>query len=317
MPVDAQISVAGTTAVPVSYTVPNAVEVTLLCVNATIDGTGAASAFLATIEIVSDGGVVVARCPCFTQIAAGGTAEISWFRIRGEFDSAPVFTPYEALILSNPNLRAYYKLDEPSGTTMLDSGPLTLNGTYLNTPTLAQPPLADGLSVAWDDPTKTAGQVTGVNGIVNTGEMSVVAWIKTTQADGHPALVVNADDNNKRYFQFRISTTRKVEMINFDAVIPPAVYDILGATTVNDGVKHMIAGTLDTAGTQTLYVDGVQDAQIIAALPSLSVRVEEVDVASRVILGVPGNGYTGTLDEVAIYNWSLTAAEIAAIHAAG
>lgn len=318
MAIDEQISVAGTTAIPVSYTVPNSVEVTLLCVNATIDGSGASGSFLAAVEIVSDGGIVVARCPCFTTIAAGGSAEISWFRLRQDFLTVTPTSPYATLILSNPNLRAYYKLDETTGTTMIDSGPLHLNGTYQASPTLGQPKLADGTSVVFNAASLQFGEVLGVGGVVNTGEMSVVAWIKTTQADVDPAAIVNADDNNFRYFQFRISTTRKVEMVNFEHPNFPVAHTITGATTVNDGAKHMIAGTLDTAGTQTLYVDGAQDAQIVAALPTLSTRLHEIDIAGRLVGGPPVQlPYTGTLDEVSIYNWALTPAQIAAIHTAG
>lgn len=78
MPVDAQILVAGTAAAPLDYEVANSTELILLAVNATVDGSGAGSAFVPTVEIISDGGVVVARVPTQTEIAAGGTAEVTF-----------------------------------------------------------------------------------------------------------------------------------------------------------------------------------------------------------------------------------------------
>lgn len=63
---------------PVSYTVPNAAEIVVKAVNATFDGSGAAGTFAPTVEIVSDGGVVVARVPCQTSVAAGGSAEVTF-----------------------------------------------------------------------------------------------------------------------------------------------------------------------------------------------------------------------------------------------
>src|SRR5512146_794649 len=120
---DQQIVVAGQATAPLSYTVPNSIEAALLCVNATIDGAGASGAFEATVEIVSDGGVVVARCPCFTTIAVGGTAEISWFRLRQSTSTSPSSSAYQTIVPSTAGIRSYWKLDETSGTTFSDSGP--------------------------------------------------------------------------------------------------------------------------------------------------------------------------------------------------
>ena len=62
----------------VGYTVPGGQAIQPLAVNATIDGSGAGGAFEPTLEIVSDSGHIVARCPA-PQVAAGGSAEVSWF----------------------------------------------------------------------------------------------------------------------------------------------------------------------------------------------------------------------------------------------
>jgi hypothetical protein len=63
---------------PQSYGVPNATEIIPLAINATFDGTGAAGSFVPTVEIISDGGVVIARVPCQTTVAAGGSAECTF-----------------------------------------------------------------------------------------------------------------------------------------------------------------------------------------------------------------------------------------------
>jgi hypothetical protein len=64
---------------PQTYLVPNATEIIPRVINATFDGSGAAVAFVPTLEIVSDGGVVVARIPCGASVPAGGSAEVSFF----------------------------------------------------------------------------------------------------------------------------------------------------------------------------------------------------------------------------------------------
>lgn len=319
MPADRQIFIAGTTAAPASYSVPNAVEIQLKCVNATVDGSAAASQFLATVEIISDGGVVVSRCPCFTPVSAGGTAEISWFRIRNFIEAGNTQSPYEALVLSNPHVRAYYKLDETSGTAMHDSGPLAINGTYQASPTLDQPPLADGKSVVWNGAVLQYGKVLSVGGIVGTGALSVAAWIKTSTIPGvDPLFIVNADDNNFRYFQFRIETTGQLGMGNFDAAVFPASSFIASTVAVNDGAKHFVVGTFSATRQQNLYIDGALNKTQASGLASNSTRVLDLQVAGRLVGGPPvQDPYTGTLDEIAIYNYELPAADIAALYAAG
>jgi hypothetical protein len=75
---DVQILVAGTESLPFSYEVPNAQEIQPKAVSAIFDGSAAAAAFLPMLEVVSDGGVVVAQSPA-SSVAAGGSAEVSWF----------------------------------------------------------------------------------------------------------------------------------------------------------------------------------------------------------------------------------------------
>lgn len=99
MPVDQQVLVAGTASAPLSYTVPNATEIQLLAVNATVNGAAAASGFLPAIEIVSDGGVVVARVPTLTEVAAGGSAEVTFAPgLVGESAASTSYTYLTAVI---------------------------------------------------------------------------------------------------------------------------------------------------------------------------------------------------------------------------
>lgn len=79
MPTDAQILAAGTAAAPLDYTVPNAAEFELLVVAGNFDGSGAASPFLPAVVIESDGHVPIARAITDSAVAAGGSAEVSFF----------------------------------------------------------------------------------------------------------------------------------------------------------------------------------------------------------------------------------------------
>lgn len=72
------ILVAGSEDAPFGYTVPNTQTITPLCCNATFDGSGASGDFVPTLEIVSDSGIVIARCPASTTVVAGDSAEVTF-----------------------------------------------------------------------------------------------------------------------------------------------------------------------------------------------------------------------------------------------
>lgn len=112
MPADQQILVAGTAAIPLSYEIPNAVELELLCVNASFDGSGAASSYVPTVEIISDGGVVIGRVPVKTTVAAGGSAEVTF---------APFLRDEVAAVTGTLQNRNFGQLGYSLGTTLSDT----------------------------------------------------------------------------------------------------------------------------------------------------------------------------------------------------
>jgi len=64
---------------PIGYQVPGAQEIILKSITASFDGTGASGDFVPVLQIVAPNGAVLASCPVATQVAAGGSADVSWF----------------------------------------------------------------------------------------------------------------------------------------------------------------------------------------------------------------------------------------------
>lgn len=325
---DQQILVAGTSAVPLTYTVPNAIEAALLCVNATIDGSGAAAQFLATVEIISDGGVVVARCPCFTTIAAGGSAEISWFRLRtDDHADAATKTAYQILLESFGGLSLYWKLDDPSGSLTIADELGANDGTVYDTVTFAQPKLADVTSAVFG--AGMAGGKTELFGIQGNLVMSVVCWIKTTAVAPINAIAwsdtVSADG---RWFLLFTTNTGVVQFSFFgdDAT----GHNVVGTVPVNDGLKHSVICTYDATVPATgagavgsIYIDGVLDVATPIAMGGFPLQ----DRNGALVIGaewrnfLDGNSginrFAGTLDEFAIFTSTLTATQVGQIDVAG
>lgn len=74
-----QIFADGPIDAPAKYVVPGSSEIVPLAVQALLDGTNASGDFLPTLIFRSQAGHVIARVPVSTTVAAGGSAEVSWF----------------------------------------------------------------------------------------------------------------------------------------------------------------------------------------------------------------------------------------------
>lgn len=76
---DRQFDPLGTVAVPADWTLPANLQLLLKNVYASFDGTAAAAAYLPCLEILSDSGHMVGAYPSLTQVAAGASADVTWF----------------------------------------------------------------------------------------------------------------------------------------------------------------------------------------------------------------------------------------------
>lgn len=69
----------GTVATPADWQLPGSLELLLKQVYAEFDGTGAAAAFLPAVVLKDDKGDTMGVYPCGSQVAAGGSADVTWF----------------------------------------------------------------------------------------------------------------------------------------------------------------------------------------------------------------------------------------------
>lgn len=69
----------GVSDAPEGYTVPGAQEIILKAVTASFDGSAAIVPFVPTLQIIAPNGTVLASCPVPSSVAAGASADVSWF----------------------------------------------------------------------------------------------------------------------------------------------------------------------------------------------------------------------------------------------
>lgn len=76
---DSAILASQVQATPNGYTLPSGQELILKSVKASYDGTGAAGSFVPVLQVVAPGGAIIGEYPLGQTLAAGASADISWF----------------------------------------------------------------------------------------------------------------------------------------------------------------------------------------------------------------------------------------------
>jgi hypothetical protein len=223
---------------------------------------------------------------------------------------------YSSEVLADTPL-AYYRLGESAGTTMADSSGNARDGLYDPTtpPTLG----ATGLLVGDAD---TAADFDGVDDFATIFDAAWLDSIAVIEAIIEPDGVsgsatrpfIDRDvsgTSNARSFQFRISTTGKLDFFVFDST--GAVKQITGTTTLVINTKYHVAVRHDGSNLH-LYLNGVSDATPVAFAGTWRASTAAVNFGKSARTTGGATFYDGTIDEVAFYS-SLSAARIAA-HAA-
>lgn len=128
---DRQILVAGTASAPAGFTVPGNGQIQPKAIFATYDGSGAAASFLPALEVISDGGETVGIYPSAASVAAGGSADVSWFPWLGAA-AAGVVTPLPILDLADfapaGGKVTITSTDPANPTTIVTGNPVTYDG---------------------------------------------------------------------------------------------------------------------------------------------------------------------------------------------
>ncbi|NCS32503.1 LamG domain-containing protein [bacterium] len=197
-----------------------------------------------------------------------------------------------------------WKFDEGTGTTSTyDTSGSGYTGTMNGTMTTSDwSPGKFGSALDFDG---TDDSVSYTRFVLAAG-LSFSAWIKTTSADatasyaGNAAQNVIGDTTGGVYLGFGVHGG-KVRYNHYYT----SWSNFTGNITVNDGVWHYITVTHDQAtGNYAIYVDGILDLSGTTTYKTNA----GVDVIAR---GYSSDYFTGTIDQVRIYNYARTPAQVA------
>jgi hypothetical protein len=233
--------------------------------------------------------------------------------------ATPVTYP-QVVVADNP--MGYWRLNEASGTVAHDYFG-NLNGQYVNV-RLGQP----GYSAF--DPDTAAGfgmlaaqnsYVSNITGIDfgtfnNTVTFSVEAWVNGAAQTGDNGIVTVGYGGGGEQFDLDTGgTSHRFRFLVRDAATDTA--HNANSSVGPDGNWHHLVGVCDeTHGYMALYVDGVSNATA-AITGGVPVATTPLSIGARQSAVSPTGVYTnydlnfvGTIDEVSVYNYALTPAQV-------
>jgi hypothetical protein len=232
---------------------------------------------------------------------------------------------YDAEVLAD-NPKAFWKLDESEGTQMADSSGNGRHGIYDNG-LLGQDPLVfgDGNSVEFPNVGDNRGRWTG-EGLPEGAPCTLEAWVQTTRDTllVKTIIAVQRDATLSSVLWFQIAPAAQGSpngelVIYFGIGSAPK---FRGHTRIDDNRPHHVVCTIDgtTASDIQLYVDGVIQTKTLhsGSTPAGPWTHDLAWTVGNIIDSGSGEwGFDGLVDEVAVYDYILSADRIAAHYEAG
>jgi hypothetical protein len=207
----------------------------------------------------------------------------------------------------------YWRLDDPSGTTAVDSSGNNRNGTYTGVngipiPSSQVPPVgfSDPGSRQFDMSGRHAVRLAAMPAALKpTTALTISAWYRANQVD------IGENTDSSEIVSGGDTYILRVRVDGFEfSVATSAGYQkcLTGVTGHLDNNWHHVAGVLSATGLKTYY-DGVERGSVAGSFTISYAQGPDFWV------GRHGNGdtpydYNGHIDDVRVYNRSLSPAEV-------
>ena len=211
-------------------------------------------------------------------------------------------------------LLAWWKLDETTGTTASDASGNGINGTLVNGPVWTTGKIGGALSFdGTDDYLSVPASAT-----LDMGgkSFSVSAWFKTSVQQTDHIILEHSIWSAGDTYQLSVSgaTSLRFTWPSYWNQYG-AVADIAGVTYADNQWHHFVGVFDNTNKIAQTYYDGVLKITKSGISSGPSSGINALYIGDR---GAgSGNRFAGGIDDVRIYNYALSAADVAALTAAG
>lgn len=303
-----------------TYEVPGSAVITPYAVSVVFDGTSASGSFLPCLTFKTITGAVIARCPA-PELAAGGSAEVSWFPHVANCCHNPTATDYTTAALAYGPW-AYYTLSDTGSSTYLDTSGHNRTATYDATyVTQGGPPILPNVALA-------SAILLGPGGVSNNQAIAsqsqwlysasvftLTAWIDTSYSATTDQIIAGLgrlDTSSTSLFAIWLQSGLPVVRM-FDNTL--TFHNLTGSVALNDGHPHMVAASYDGT-TLSLYADGIQVGASTLGVTMNTNQTITIDIGMQ-LGGVSPRTFNGDIAQVGFYDQVLTAANIAALYNTG
>jgi hypothetical protein len=257
---------------------------------------------------VMDPGATLAQTTGGNSTASGRRVRICWggdaFTISTLNSNGLTILQRSLLWAANMTngIVAQWKLDEASGTSASDSTGNSHTGTVTGTATWATGVIHNGFSFNGSTKIQAAGLIN------SPSTVSVTAWANLTTADTSGAEIISLGD----HFGLRLDTGGVSEVFFYNG--STYVTATVAKTYAGTGWHHFAGVFDDTNNSLKLYVDGA-----LASTTSTTNTISYSGLGANTVIGRHGNAstnydFTGAIDDVRVYNYALSAAEVINIY---
>jgi hypothetical protein len=144
-----------------------------------------------------------------------------------------------------------------------------------------------------------------------SSEITVACWIRVRSFHSKWQTVMSKGDNAWRLA--RHEETGRLELACTGASVPGVTWGgISGKRNVNDGKWHHVVGVYDGAR-MSLYIDGALDVSSEAS-GEIGTNNWSVLIGANEEMAQPDRSFDGLIDDVRIYDYALSEAEIKALY---
>ena len=291
--------------------------------NVELSWTGGFNAKLHTIyfgDIFDDVNNAVVGIPQTDATYTPGTLELEktyYWRVD-DFDGATThkgevwsFTTVPEITITDPNLKAWFKLDETPGATAVDWSGHSNHGTLMGTAQWIVPGLIGDAALNFGRNGYVAIRNLHYNGD-DYAELTVSVWIRTINPGEH----IIAGFGRAEYWRVGIdSYGAGLGLIDWDVMTSTGQVDHGSVTRVDNGLWHHVCCVFDN-GKMTIYIDGLDDSTVTegTAFGSGQTRYGFLgaDSLASTFDGTRDfiNAFLGDIDDFRIYDRALTQEEI-------
>lgn len=152
-----------------------------------------------------------------------------------------------------------------------------------------------------------------------TTAFSFEAWVKPNSLSGHVTIIGRSSSSwvgGLGAFYFKLSNAGDQKPTIVLSYSSSGEVDAIAANSISTGSIYHIVGTCDGTDLK-IYINGVLNGTTSLAGHTIGVQTGPLTLGAGSGGGTTGDRYSGYLDEIAVYSYALTQAQVTAHYAAG